>query len=83
MAGNGKMYTIRGNADGNSFGWAGELQIGWQILSKVHETDSDGLVPHASASIEGADHIADFPEYDHYDLVRQPEVVTAAARYLR
>ena len=60
----------------------GELLLGWQILSEVYGTKSDGLVPHDSAVIDGADHIADFPNYDHYDLVLQPDVAEKAAEYL-
>ena len=80
---NKKIYTIRGVPDATDcFGWAGELLVGWQILSTVYDTGSDGLVPYDSAMINGAEHIADFPHYDHYDLVRQPDVVTTAAEYL-
>jgi pimeloyl-ACP methyl ester carboxylesterase len=83
LAFNNKMYMIRGVPDGTDcFGWAGELLLGWQILSIVHDTGSDGLVPYHSAVINGAEHIADFPHYDHYDLVRQPDVVKTAAEYL-
>jgi len=80
---NKKIYTIRGIPDATDcFGWAGELLLGWQILSTVYDTGSDGLVPYDSAMINGAEHIADFPHYDHYDLVRQPDVVKTAAKYL-
>ena len=83
LTSNKKIYTIRGVPDATDcFGWAGELLLGWQILSTVYDTKSDGLVPYDSAIINGAEHIADFPHYDHYDLVRQPDVVKTAAEYL-
>jgi len=80
---NKKIYVIRGVPDATDcFGWAGELLLGWQILSTVYGTESDGLVPYDSAMISGAEHIADFPNYDHYDLVRQADVAKTAAKYL-
>lgn len=80
---NDKLYTIRGDCDGlDCFGWAGELQLGYHILSLVYGTDSDGLVPAASAIIEGAECIKDFLHFDHFDLVLEHEVAETAARYL-
>ncbi len=79
----GPVRLIRGDCDGlDCFGWAGELALGYRILSIVHETDNDGLVPSKSAVIEGAELIGDFPDYDHFDLVKEPAVVQKAARYL-
>jgi len=83
LAVNRRIHTIRGIPDGSeSYGWVGELFLGWQILSNGYGTLSDGLVPSESAVIEGAEHIADFPGYDHYDLVKEPEIVRAAAEFL-
>lgn len=83
MTYNKKIYVIRGVPEGTDcFGWAGELFLGWQILSTVYNTENDGLVPYNSAMIKGAEHIADFPHHDHYDLIRQPEVAEKAAEYL-
>ncbi len=81
----GKMYTIRGDSDGKIWEWGamGELYVGWHILHKKHGTDSDGLVPRDSAVIEGAEHIADFPDYHHLDLVTRREVALKAAEVLR
>ncbi|MBO2531754.1 MAG: hypothetical protein CW342_02465 [Thermoactinomycetaceae bacterium] len=81
----GKIYTIRGDSDGKIWEWGamGELYVGWHILHKKHGTDSDGLVPHASAVIEGAVHLADFPNYHHLDLVTREEVAKKAAEVLR
>lgn len=79
----GPVHLIRGDCDGlDCFGWAGELMLGYRILSILHETDNDGLVPEKSAVIEGAQHISDFPDYDHLDLVREPAVAVKAAEYL-
>ena len=83
LAYNKKIHVIRGVPDGTDcFGWAGELFIGYQILSTVYDIGNDGLVPFDSAVINGTEHIADFPHYDHYDLTRQPDVVKKAAEYL-
>lgn len=83
LAVNSTIQTIRGVPEGTDcFGWAGELLLGWRILSSSYHTRSDGLVPHESALIRGAGHIGDFPGYDHYDLVKQPGVAIKAARFL-
>jgi len=81
----GKMYTIRGDSDGKIWEWGamGELYVGWHTLHEKHGTDSDGLVPRESAVIEGAEHIADFPDYHHMDLVTKGEVAKKAAEVLR
>lgn len=77
------FHTIRGTPDGSDcYGWMGELFIGWQILYRLYGTPNDGLVPYDSARIKGSSHIADFAHYDHYDLVRQPDVAELAAQYL-
>jgi len=39
-------------------------------------------VPHGSAVIDGAEHIADFPDYHHLDLVTREEVAKKAAEVL-
>lgn len=83
LAGEGRIFTIRGRPKcSDCFGWAGELFAGCQILARAHHTVSDGLVPDESAIIDGADHIADFPRFDHLDLVRKPEVARKAAEHL-
>ncbi len=80
---NDKLYLIRGDCDGfDCFGWAGELLLGYHILSVVYDTDSDGLVPTDSAIIEGAECIKDFIHFDHFDLVLEHEVAETAAGYL-
>ena len=79
----GPVHLIRGDCDGlDCFGWAGELMLGYRILSILYETDNDGLVPEKSAVSVGAKHIYDFPDYDHFDLVREPAVAVKAAEYL-
>ena len=83
LADNGKIYTIRGDCDGKDcFGWGGELLLGWTIISQTTDKDNDGLVPFDSAIIEYAVHIADFPDYDHLDLVQEPSVAKKASEYL-
>lgn len=83
MHNNGKVYTIRGGCpDGDCHGWGGELSFGWDILKYYFHTDSDGLVPEASALADGAEHIADFPDFDHYELVFEPAVALKAAEKL-
>ena len=77
------MHTVRGDCPGGDcLGWGGELALGWQFLKRVYEVDNDGLVPYDSAVLDGAGHIGDFPEYDHYELVLQPDVALKAAEYL-
>jgi len=83
LADNGKIYTIRGDCDGyDCFGWAGELLFGWALIKLSTGSDSDGLVPFDSAVIEYANHIGDFPEFSHIDLVEEPSVVEKASEYL-
>ncbi len=83
LAEGGRIYTIRGHAAGpDSFGAMGELTLGWTLLRTVHGVDNDGLVPSASALLEGATHLADFPDLDHHGLVRDPEVARRAAAIL-
>lgn len=79
----GKIFTIRGRCpDGDCHGWGGELSLGWDVMRTVHHTDSDGLVPQASAVVDGAEQIADFPDFDHYELVFEPTVSLKAAERL-
>ena len=83
LANSDTIHTIRGIPDGTEcYGWMGELFFGWHILFRMYNTENDGLVPSDSAIIKGAKHIADFSHYDHYDVVREPEVAKAAAEYL-
>ncbi|MEW5723810.1 MAG: alpha/beta fold hydrolase [Thermodesulfobacteriota bacterium] len=80
---NGVIHTIRGGCpEGDCYGWGGELSMGWDVLKTFYHTDSDGLVPQDSAVIEGARHVADFPDFDHYELVLEPGVALKAAEYL-
>lgn len=80
----GKIFTIRGDADGFIWEWGvlGEIYAGWNTLALLHGTDSDGAVPKDSPLISGATHVADFWDYDHYELVRMSAVATKAAQYL-
>ena len=80
----GKIFTIRGDADGFIWEWGvlGEIYAGWNTLTLLHWTDSDGAVHKASPLITGATHVADFWDYDHYELVRESAVATKAAQYL-
>lgn len=83
LADSGAVYTVRGNCpDGNCVGWGGELALGWQVMKKFYDVDNDGLVPYDSAVLEGAGHVGDFSDYDHYELVTQPDVALKAAEYL-
>ena len=80
---NCKIYTISGDSDGyDSFGWGSELFFGCPVLRLFYWTDNDGIVPTPSTRIDGAVHIADFSDLDHYDLVQEPEVAVKAAEYL-
>ena len=80
---NGRIMTIRGRCpEGDCYGWGGELSFGWDVMNTFHHTDSDGLVPQASAVLEGTPHIADFPDFDHYELVLEPSVALKAAEHL-
>jgi triacylglycerol lipase len=83
LANGGRIFTIQGDADGtDSFGAYGELALGWAILSERHGTDSDGLVPTGNAHIEGGVPLAEFPDLDHFRLVRDPAVARKAASAL-
>ena len=78
-----KIYTISGDSDGyDSFGWGSELFFGCPTLRLFYWTENDGIVPTASTGIDGAVHIAHFPDFDHYDLIQEPEVAVKAAEYL-
>jgi pimeloyl-ACP methyl ester carboxylesterase len=80
-AAGGGLAAVRGACPGGScFGAYGELALGWFILKTVYGLDNDGLVPWDSALIAGGRHLADFPEYDHLELVQRPEVARAAAQ---
>ncbi len=83
MADNGTLYTIAGDGDGyDCWGWGGELLIGWNSLTVVYWTDSDGAVPRGSDQIDGATHIKTFWSYDHLDLVTHASVAEKAIEYL-
>jgi hypothetical protein len=80
----GALYTIRAGAGGmGSFGWGGELFSGWYVLKYVHRVENDGLVPWDNAVIAGASNVADFVQYDHFDVVRKADVAKKAAEVLR
>lgn len=81
----GKIYTIRGYTSRNplkNFGVIGEVLIASLTLRLVYKTKSDGLVPEDSVPADGAEHLADFPTYNHLDLVRQPSVAEKASTVL-
>lgn len=83
LAPGGAIYTVRGNCpDGDCVGWGGELALGWRVLHGFYDVENDGLVPYDSAVLDGAVFIADYPAYDHYELVLQPDVAVKAAEYL-
>ncbi|MCU0599036.1 MAG: GPI inositol-deacylase [Desulfobacterales bacterium] len=83
MATGGKIYTIGGDGDGwDCWGWAGELQVGWDLLFTVHWTDSDGAVGRNAEKISGSTNLTTFWSYDHYELVREPSVADKALAYL-
>ncbi|MBF0099916.1 MAG: alpha/beta fold hydrolase [Desulfobacterales bacterium] len=83
LADKGKIYTIRGDCDlWDCYTLFFELIAGWEALYFVYFTDSDGIVPTNSSVIDGAEHIADFWDYDHRDLVKRPEVAEKACQYL-
>jgi triacylglycerol lipase len=80
LAEGARIFTVRGAAHGSdAFGAYGELRLGSALLSERHHLSSDGLVPENSALLAGATHLADFPDLDHYRLVRDPRVARKAA----
>ena len=84
LANSGRIYTIGGDGDGwDCWGWGGELQIGWDILTTIYWRDSDGAVARGDEQISGATHITTFWSYDHMELVTQSSVASSAASYLR
>ncbi len=84
LANSGKIYTIAGDGDGwDCWGWGGELQVGWDILTTIYWRDSDGAVARGDEQITGATHVATFCRYDHMELVTKSDVATKAASYLR
>ncbi|RJP76509.1 MAG: alpha/beta fold hydrolase [Desulfobacteraceae bacterium] len=83
MADSGKIYTIGGDGDGwDCWGWGGELQVGWDILTMIYWTDSDGAVPRDADRIGGTTFITRFWSYDHMELVTKADVATKALQYL-
>ena len=83
MASGGKIYTISGDGDGwDCWGWAGELSIGWTLLTTIHWTDSDGAVPRNASKISGSTDIGTFWSYDHMELVTKSAVADKALQYL-
>ncbi len=82
MADSGKIYTIGGDGDGwDCWGWGGELQVGWDILTTVYWTDSDGAVPQGYDTISGTTFIKRFWSYDHMELVTQSAVADEALKW--
>lgn len=80
----GGIYCIGGDGDGwDCWGWAGELSMGWTLLSTIYWTDSDGGVPRASDSLSGATFVARFWDYDHNELVTKSDVAAKALLYAR
>ncbi len=80
LAEGGRIFTIRGRvSDGDSLG---PLLPGWTLLHAVHGLENDGLVPEASALLEGATQLADLPGVDHHGLIRDPAVARRAASAL-
>lgn len=83
MADNGKIYTIGGDGDGwDCWGWGGELQVGWDTLTFIYWTDSDGLVARDDDRISGTTFIKRFWSYDHMELVTKSDVAAKALEYL-
>ncbi len=83
LAEGGMIYTIRGGVGSSeSVAAPGQTALGWTLLHTVHGMESDGLVPSTSALLEGAAHLADFPDCDHHALVRDPAVARRAAEVL-
>lgn len=83
LADNGNIFTIRGDCDGNDcLGWGGELYFGYHFIMQKTKQDNDGLVPFDSATIEGAIHIGDFKDFDHFDLVQESTVAEKASQCL-
>jgi len=84
LANSGRIYTIGGDGDGwDCWGWGGELQVGWDILTTIYWRDSDGAVARGDEQISGATHVATFSSYDHMELVTKSDVAAKAASYLR
>jgi triacylglycerol lipase len=80
LAEGGKISTVRGRVDGT--GSLAELALGWTLLHTAYGLESDGLVPDASALLEGASHLGDFQGVDHHDLIRDAAVARRAASVL-
>lgn len=73
--GDGKCYTIAGDADGwQDRGWKGELAVGWTLLSLKYGYDNDGVVIEGQATIDGAIHVKTFTHYNHLELIQKAEV---------
>jgi triacylglycerol lipase len=82
VASGGGIYAIGGDADGwDCWGWGGELQLGWDILSTIHWTDNDGLVPNGNCYMTGIPLVTRFNSYDHMELVTKSDVATKALQY--
>lgn len=81
--GDGKLYTIAGDADGwGDRGWNGELAVGWTLLSLKYRSDSDGVVKEGEATIDGAVHVKTFTDYNHLELIQKPDVALKIAQIL-
>lgn len=84
LADGGRIYTIRGRLGSDpSVAALGPLAAGWTLLRRVHGMESDGLVPDASALLEGAVPLPDFPGLHHHALIREPAVARRAAEVLK
>jgi triacylglycerol lipase len=79
----GRLYTIAGDADNwGDRGWHGELAVGWTLLSLKYGKDSDGVVLEGEATLPGAVHVRTFPDYDHLELIQEPDVAKTIADLL-
>ncbi|MBA4602851.1 alpha/beta hydrolase [Thermoactinomyces mirandus] len=81
--GDGKLYTIAGDADGwGDRGWNGELAAGWTLIALKYHKDSDGVVEEGKATLPGAKHVKTFMELNHLELVESPHVADLVSRLL-
>ncbi|MGA9175081.1 MAG: hypothetical protein WBZ33_14060 [Thermoactinomyces sp.] len=58
------------------------MAVGWTLFALKYGSDSDGVVREGEATIEGAIHIKTFPDYDHLDLIQEPEVAETISKIL-
>jgi len=82
VASGGGIYAIGGDADGwDCWGWGGELQAGWDVLSTIYWIDNDGLVGNSSCYMSGIPLVYRFWDYDHMELVTKSDVAVKALQY--